>query len=129
MPRIRIRIKNHDGTPQRKKLWSVLEKINIYMFKVIDTKDAFILVTDNSQMEKVLDPVSRRAFDESGFEVLTPLEYNAARTLLVRGIDSYISDKAETEIEESIKSKHPNLNIFKIIKRFFLSPGTVLIWT
>ena len=51
MVRIRARILNHDGTPQKPRMWEALGRAGAYVNRLIESDNAFILIADAKQME------------------------------------------------------------------------------
>ena len=86
------------------------------VYKVTESKDAFFLVTDGSQMDQLLTNENKQIFKSHGFELQNPPEFSAARTVVVKGVDDYISHQTEEELLRSIKINHSNINVEKIIK-------------
>ena len=54
MVRIRVKLTQHDGAPKRELLWQGINKVDAYVYKMIAARDAFYLVTDTDQVEKLL---------------------------------------------------------------------------
>ena len=100
MVRIRVKILTHDGVSKRDNLWYCLAKTDSFIFKIIENKDAFILVTEIKQVDKLLTPESKALFQQKGLEIKTPPEHKVSRTLIVRGVDKYIHEKNEEDIKK-----------------------------
>ena len=115
MPRIKIRNTVHDGSNRRNKLWIIFADISLMVYKMLDTKDFFIIIVDNLNMEIALRGENRDKFKTNGFEVITPAEYEASRTVVVRGVDIHISNFDADEILTMIRA-HPSQTDFKIDK-------------
>ena len=81
--------------------------------KIIKSKDAFFLLTDHSNMDKLFKDDVRSKFAEEGLEVQYPPEYKAARTVMLRNVDPVISSKSSQEIIEYID---PSLKVKTVIK-------------
>ena len=116
MPRIRIIISIHDGTPQKPCLWEILGKHSIHPYKVIESQNTFVIVVDNTDMEKTMNDLVRKELKEKGFDALIPPDFTANKTILVRGLDNYYATFNETDLLNMINNKHPDLKRNKIIK-------------
>ena len=76
--------------------------IEAYVYKIIEQKDYFLLITDNSQMEVICESNNRNILLWEGFIVNTPQEYKAQRTILLRSVDPYLNEFNEQELKEMI---------------------------
>ena len=114
--RIRAKILTHDGVAQKPRLWEAIGKSNALVNRIVEGKDAFIMITDCTQMEVLLRPDNKEIFKRHGFDLLTPIEYNTERTILVKGIDSHMSNMTEDQLKSSIKINNEKKKVNKIIK-------------
>ena len=57
------------------------------VYKIIESREEFILVTDNQGMDSLLTETSRNKFREQGLELQFPLEFEASRTVILRNVD------------------------------------------
>ena len=64
MVRIHIKILAHDGLSRRDALWQHLIDIGAYVYRLIETREPLILVTDSSQAEKILKDEVRESLRE-----------------------------------------------------------------
>ena len=79
-----IKILAHDGLSRRDALWQDLMDIGAYVYRLIETRESLILVTDSSQAEKILKDDVRQSLREKDLEVQIPQEYAALKTVMVR---------------------------------------------
>ena len=103
MVRIHIKITRHDGTPMKPLLIQSLCDVEVFVNKIIENKEAFFFITDNKVMDTLLRDENRQLFIARGLEIQYPPEYEAARTVLLRNVDSAISALTEQEIASFIK--------------------------
>ena len=96
--RVRVVIRRHDGSPQKPRFWKILSKLGLSLNKLIETKDAFIVITDDETAEDFFDEDKMKEFKDDGFEPQMPLELLAKRTLVLRGVDPYITDMSDDEL-------------------------------
>ena len=116
MVRIRVRIIQHDGAPKKEALWQGLHKAKAYVYKLIQAKEAFYLVTDSEQAELILKDHVRQFLREKGLEVQTPPEHAAMRTILVKGQEWYLAEKSEEDIKHKIQSDYPDCKLERVVK-------------
>ena len=116
MVKVKVNIRQHDGQSKRNPLWTCVNKAEAFVYKVTETRRAFYLITNNTQLDKLLTNESKRNFDKEGLEIITPHEYVAARTVFVRGIDAHIRDKSDNEIIDNISQKQPDFKIERLIR-------------
>ena len=115
MVRIRVKINVHDGQPKKPGLIKCICAADAYINKIVESKEAFFLITDDNSMDVLLSEDSRRKFVSEGFEIQFPPEYEAARTVMIRNVDSVISQMTENEIVQKIEIDS-NLKVKKLIK-------------
>ena len=113
MVRIKVKILIHDGTSRKPALVQALGDSDTWVNKIVETKEAFILIADNANMDKLMKENIRQKFYEKGFEITYPPEYEASRTVIIKNVDSLIHALPVDEIALSIDR---NLGVKKIIK-------------
>ena len=113
MVKIRVKVTAHDGTSRKPNLINCICQAEVLINKIIESKDAFFLLTDHSNMDKLLGDDVRSKFAEEGLEVQYPPEYEAARTVMLRNVDLVIASKSSQEIIEYID---PSLKVKTVIK-------------
>ena len=116
MVRIRVKITQHDGAPKREVLWQGLRKAKAFVYKIAQSREAFWLITDGEQAELILKDSIRDFYKERGLEVQIPPEYDSMRTLLMKGVEWYVSEKTELEIKTSIETDHPEWKLDRVVK-------------
>ena len=113
MVRIRVKINSHDGVNKKSSLIQALCDAEVSVNKIIETREAFFLVTDNKTMDKLLKEEIKEIFEGRGLEIQHPPELEAAGTVVVRNVDSSISSMTEGEI---LSAMGGNLNVKRVIK-------------
>ena len=116
MVRIRLKIIDHDGESKKTAVWRGLGKAGAFVYKVIETREAFLLITNGTEAEKVLKDEMRQYYLSKGLEVQVPPEYSALKTLMVKGVGWGVFHKSEQEITEHVESVYPNWKLENIIK-------------
>ena len=71
--------------------------------KIVESRDAFFLIVDQRNMDRLLTDESRERFNANGFTIQYPPEFEAARTVLLKNVDSVIAALPESEISNYIK--------------------------
>ena len=113
MVKIRVKVTAHDGTSRKLNLINCICQAEAFINKIIESKDAFFLLTDHSNMDKLLKDDVRSKFAEEVLEMQYPPEYEADRTVMLHNVDPIISSKSSQEIFEYID---PSLKVKTVIK-------------
>ena len=108
MVRIRLKVVTHDGESKKSAVWRGITKADAFVYKVIESGEAFILITSGSEAEKILKAETRQYYLSKGLEVQMPQEYSALKTLMVKGVGWGVYHKSEDDIRTHIESVHPN---------------------
>ena len=116
MVRIRVKIIRHDGVSKKEALWQGLNKAEAYVYKMLQAKEAFFLVTDGEQAERILKPEIRDFLKGKGLEIQVPPEYMAMRTVMVKGLEWCVAELSNIQIQDQIETNYPNWKIEKVIK-------------
>ena len=115
MVRIRVKINDHSGQPKKPCLVKCICDADASINKIVESKEAFFLITDNLNMDILLGEDSRARFPSKGLEIQFPPEYEAARTIMLRNVDNTISQLTEAELVKKIEDTK-NLKVKKLIK-------------
>ena len=115
MVRIRVKINDHSGQPKKPYLVKCICDADASINKIVESKEAFFLITDNLNMDILLGEDSRARFASKGLEIQFPPEYEAARTIMLRNVDNTISQLTEAELVKRIEDTK-NLKVKKLIK-------------
>ena len=116
MMRIRVKIIQHAGTPKKEDIWQGLHKAKAFVYMIAQSKEAFWLITDGEQAELILKDSIRKFYEERGLEVQIPPEYGSMRTILVRGLEWYVSEKSEAEIKTFTETSYPEWTLDRVVK-------------
>ena len=82
--------------------------------KIVESKDAFLLIVDQRNMDRLLTDESRERFNANGFTIQYPPEFEAARTVMLKNVDSVFAALPEDEICNYIKGVYQIKKIIKI---------------
>ena len=69
-----------------------------------------------SQIEKLLKTDVKEKLLAAGFEAQTPPEFTAQKTVIVKGVDSYIASFSEAELKDMIRTSTTPSKVVKVIK-------------
>ena len=116
MVRIRIKVLTHDGESKKSAIWQGLGKVGAFVYKVVESGEAFLLITDAEEAEKILGEESKKFYLSKGLEVQMPPEYSALKTLMMKGVGWGVSHMTEDDIKVHIELTYPNWKIEKVIK-------------
>ena len=114
MVRIKVKITEKGGSSKKPNVMRCISAAWALVYKIIESRDAFILVTDNQGMDSLLSETSRNKFREQGLELRFPPEFEASRTVILRNVDAFIHEMTETEIMENIPAKYVVKKVIKI---------------
>ena len=112
MPRIRVKINVHDGKSKKGELVYCLA--DAMLNKIVESKDAFFLIVDQRNMDGLMTDESRERFNANGFTIQYPPEFEAARMVMLKNVDSVIAALPEDEICNYIKGGYQIKKIIKI---------------
>ena len=108
MVRIRVKITQHDGTSKKEAVWKGIHKAKAIVYKIVQAREAFFLITDSEQAELILQDHIRQFWSERGLEVQLPPDLVASRTVLVKGLEWCVAEKSENGIKDVIETGHPD---------------------
>ena len=99
-----------NNTDRKNYLWILITQAYVYVHKLTKSLDkhtgdfiAFYIVTNVSNGEKLMTPENVRTFKDSGFELTSPPDRDAQRTIVVGDLDPRIEGYSMSEIKQNIK--------------------------
>ena len=113
MVRIRVKILQHDGQSKKTLVVQCIAETKALVYRVIESREAFFLITDNENMDRLLQEKSKTLFLDKGLEIQIPPEYEAARTVMLKSVDGIIAEMSIDEICEGIDK---NVKVKRIVK-------------
>ena len=113
---IKIIDKDPRAHRRRPKLWECFSKIGINPTGIKDAKGAYIAIVQGGMVEKMLTEESKTIFMREGFDIITPIEFNAMRSIVVRHIDKVINEYSDEEIISSIEERNSWAKVESIYK-------------
>ena len=103
-----VKVVDCDGRQQRRraKLWECFG--GLLGINPTNIKDGgngtYYVIVPQDKLEKIISEDSKQKPRDHKFEINTPLEYNAMRTVIVRHIDKVITEYSDKEIIQNIES-------------------------
>ena len=102
-PPVKIIDKRPNEPHRHNKVFQTFSKIGVSVKKVHDGKGVFFAIANEGSLETILSDESKAIFQEVGFELVPPIEYNSLKTVVVKNLDYMIYSYSDDEIIESIE--------------------------
>ena len=108
------------------KLGETFGLIGIHSPGIKEGKGIHYAIIKQEHIETVISDENKQVFDQNGFDSVTPIEFDAMRSVVVRHIDKVITEYRDEEIIESINQVniwadvdsivriHPNGRLLKV---------------
>ena len=112
-------VKINDKQPHAKRkgeLYNFLGRHGIFPSKMHAGQGVFFAVILEGDLEKILKKEVVEKAQEKGFEIITPIEYGALKTVIVKEIDAMVDDYNEEEIKESIEMLNEGVKVEQVYK-------------
>ena len=116
MPAIKIVNKNTRHPKRKARLWECFGSIGVNPTNIKDGKGINYAIVQQEKVEVIIDLKSKQKFQDEGFEIHTPIEYNALRTVVVKNIDQMITDFTDQEVIDRIQNSNPWAKIESIYR-------------
>ena len=116
MPTIKIVDKNTRYPKRRARLWECFGSIGVNPLNIKEGKGIYYAIVQKEKVEVIIDQNAKQKFQDEGFEIHTPLEYNAMRTVVVKNIDHMIADFTDQEVIDRIQNSNPWAKIGSIYR-------------
>ena len=101
---------------RRGELYGLLGKYGIFPLKMHSGQRVFFPIIRESDLEEILKKEVRDYAKEKGFEIKTPIEYTAMKTVVVKEIDSIIDEFTDQEIIENIERVNDWAKVVELYK-------------
>ena len=85
------------------KVFQTFGKIGVSVKKVHDVKGVFFAITNEHSLETILSEENKITFQNEGFELVPPIEYNSLKTIEVKNLNYMTDSYSDDEIIESIE--------------------------
>ena len=105
MGRLRVKdLQPSDNENRRHTIWSLIDSNKVNVYKVQQTGDAYAIVASDAELEKLLTTECRRQYSEKGFELYEPPHLKSKRTIVLLGVDDFVSDHSNEEIQYQLEN-------------------------
>ena len=112
-----VKIVDHKPHVKRKcELYGILGRCGIFPRKMHVGKGVFYPIINEEDLEEILKEENVRKAKEKGFEIFTPIEYGAMRTVMVKEVDEMIDDYSNEEIIANIEELNSWAEVTDIYK-------------
>ena len=114
----KIRIKDHKPNHGNRKvlLWNKLMHNNLLIYKMEEpSRNFFVIISSDEVIEKLLTPKLKEVLRKDDFEVLTPPQFNANRTLVVKNVDSLITSVDPEDLKNDIERRNDWAKVTEVI--------------
>ena len=102
-----IKIIDHRaGDGRRRALYECLGLCQIYANKVQEGRGVLFALIKAEQLERLLNEESKEKLKQYGFEAVTPIEYEAMRSVVARELDGEIKNYSKDEIIEHLERQN-----------------------
>ena len=116
-----VKIVDHKPHDKRKsELYGILGRCGIFPRKMHVGKGVFYPIINEEDLEEILKEENVNKAKEKGFEIYTPIEYGAMRTVVVKEIDEMIDDYSNEEIMANVEQ----LNTWAKVTEIYKMPTT-----
>ena len=117
MPKIKIKDNRPSQGDRKKLLWTKLMNLNLLVYKVEAlSRSGFLIISSDDVIERLKTPSVKENLLRDNFEVVTPLEFQANRTIVLRNIDSIITTIDSDELKEDLEQRNDWLKVQEVIK-------------
>ena len=107
MPAIKVIDREPRQPRRRPKLWETFGLIGINPTDIKEGKGIYYAIIKQEHIESVINDESKQVFNQNGFDIVTPIEFDAMRSVVVRHIDKVIAEYTDEDIIGSIN--HANI--------------------
>ena len=105
MARVKIKSENSKEHRRKQKLLEILSTNEIYVTKIIDNRDGFVIITSNEQeLDKILNGTTDQILEDNNFSPQLPPELQAQRSIMIFNVDQYIYSHSAEEMKQEISS-------------------------
>ena len=116
MPKLRIRDLRPRVGDRKKLLWGKLMNLNLLIYSLKEAGRNIFLLIIFRILDRLLTNNIRESLKKDEFEVLTPPEHNAKRTIVLRNVNSLITTIDNEELKNDLEHRNSWLKVTEIIK-------------
>ena len=106
-----------NGQRRRCRLWETCGKIGIFPSDIKDTRGgAYIIIVPEETTEKLVNEENKTVFRQEGFDIITPVEFNALKSVVVTHVDKIINEYTLEEIKQNVEEKNQFAKVEEVVK-------------
>ena len=113
---VRINDAAPSGNYRRRRLYEILGTFRIYPYKVKNNNNMYFVIIDNQYLELILSEDCKKKLNEENYQIHTPLEYTAMRTIVVRQLDQIVDFYTDEEIVNNIQATNDWCKVESVYK-------------
>ena len=103
------------GQDRRSQLWTFLGNNGINPWKILDSQRAYIILINDDWIENILDEDLKKKARDMKYEIITPIEYNSKKTIVVKDVDKELDKYTDQEIKAKIENDNPPIKIQELV--------------
>ena len=116
MPKLRIKDLRPSHGNRKQCLWNKLMTQNLLVYQLKALNGAFLIISSDEIIEKLLTTNVKDSLKKDNFEVQTPPEYVASKTIVIRNIDSMVSEVEAEELKGDLERRNDWLKVEEVVK-------------
>ena len=101
---------------RKKELWELLAEHNIQPHHIHGGNKAYFVIVSQQEVEKIFEREVVENLKSKRYKVITPIEYNASKTIIVKRLDSIIDEYITEEIINNIETQNDWLKVEELYK-------------
>ena len=87
---------------RRPRLWETFGKVGIHPSDIKEGKGCYYAILQSTVVEKLLTDDVKNEFMKESYDIVTPIEFNAMRSVVVRHLDRILDEYEDQEVIDSI---------------------------
>ena len=111
MPTVKVNDNKKTSKVRKKELWELLGNMGIQPHRIHDGNNAYFVIVNQEEVEKILSEKTTQNLMAKDYKVLTPIEHNASKTIIIRRLDAIIDEYNDEELVESLETNNEWLKL------------------
>ena len=99
MPKIRVKDLRPNHGDRKQALWNILMNKNLMVYQLKALNGAFLIISSDEVIEKLVSQNMKDTLRKDNYEVQTPPEFLANKTIVLRNVDSMVSAVSADELK------------------------------
>ena len=116
MPKIKIRDLRPSNHNRKQVLWNILMRSNLLVYQMKELgRSAFLIISSDEVVEKLLSTNMKEKLKKENFEVQTPPEFIANKTIVLRNVDAMITQVDPEELRQDLENRNDWIKVEEVI--------------